>query len=108
MFGAKRSPLAAICASSIFLRGNRTKGGERVGAPSVPWQTWRGFCGALFLGAEGQSLAGKRAAAFADRFVEESLGDGRSHLLADGEGTGAFAEDRDVAGIATKLPRCCA
>ena len=35
--------------------------------------------------------------------MEESFGDGRSHLLADGEGTGAFAEDGDIAGIATEL-----
>ena len=41
-------------------------------------------------------------AAFSDRFVEQSMREGRSHQNADGHGAGGFAEQSDVIGIAAK------
>src|SRR6202000_796118 len=54
-------------------------------------------------GSHGKRVAGERAAAFADGFLEETFRNGRSHLFADGEGAGPFTEDGDVAGITAEL-----
>ena len=100
--GAKRIAFVGELSVENFLCGERAQGGERVGVQMVLGELGA-FFGGLVFGAHGERVAGECAAAFADGFVEEALGDGRGHLFADGEGAGAFAEDGDVAGIAAEL-----
>ena len=91
-----------------LLGWNRAQFLERFGAQRRSGKLGIFFERGLAIGSKGRAAAGKCRAAFADRFMEQTLGERRCHERAHGERPCALAKDGDVAGSPPKaaILRC--
>src|SRR5262249_47216018 len=103
LIGTKDEAAILLCGGlEKFVSGLGSQFGQGVGADAFGEfdADLLGFGERLEL--ERAGIGGKEGAAFADGLLKQMTGEGRSHERADRAGTGGFAADGDVTGIATE------